>query len=158
MYPVVRAFIFNSEGEILMARHKIGTPWVLPWGHIESGEALHEAILRELDEELGLSARFFEIDSEEILTHRWKKLAMHPLPIASYDLSYTNSEGTDKSRTEYIFLMETDDGVWATQKEEIAEYAWFDPEKILSMKPNVDTWDFYIEMLEKIIGEEELGE
>jgi NADH pyrophosphatase NudC (nudix superfamily) len=44
------------------------------------------------------------------------------------------------------------------QTEEIAEYAWFDPEKILSMKPNIETWDFYIEILEKIIGDEELGE
>jgi hypothetical protein len=44
------------------------------------------------------------------------------------------------------------------QAEEIVEYAWMDPERILSMKPNVDTWDFYIEILEKIVGDEELGE
>jgi hypothetical protein len=45
-----------------------------------------------------------------------------------------------------------------TQQEEIAEYAWMDPEKILSMKPNIETWDFYQEILEKIIGDDELGE
>lgn len=37
------------------------------------------------------------------------------------------------------------------QEEEIFEYRWFDPADILMMKPNIDTWDFYIEMLEKII-------
>jgi NADH pyrophosphatase NudC (nudix superfamily) len=54
--------------------------------------------------------------------------------------------------------METDATIEKKQDEEIAEYAWFDPEKILSMKPNIETWDFYIEILEKIIGDEELGE
>jgi hypothetical protein len=54
--------------------------------------------------------------------------------------------------------METDGVIEKIQDTEIAEYAWMDPEKILSMKPNIDTWDFYQEILEKIIGEDELGE
>lgn len=48
--------------------------------------------------------------------------------------------------------METDDNIQETQTEEIFDYKWFDPDEILSMKPNVDSWDFIIEMLEKIIG------
>jgi ADP-ribose pyrophosphatase YjhB (NUDIX family) len=158
MKPVVRAFVFNSDGEILFARHKPNTPWVLPGWHVEDGEALHEAMVRELSEEFDLSARFFDIDTEEILTHKGKKLTMNALPIASYDLTYTNSEGKDKSRTEYVFLMETDALITKKQDEEIIEYAWFEPEKILSMKPNSETWDFYQEILEKIIGEDEIGE
>jgi hypothetical protein len=54
--------------------------------------------------------------------------------------------------------METDGVIEKKQDEEIAEYAWMEPEKILSMKPNIETWDFYIEILEKIVGDEELGE
>ena len=158
MKPVVRAFLFNPLGEILFTKHKKDTPWVLPGGHVEAWEALHEAITRELREEFSISARFFEIDSEEILSHKWKRLNQHPLPISSYDLSYTSKDGSDRSRTEYIYLMETDDEISDVQIDEIHEYAWFDPEKILSMKPNVETWDFYIEMLERIIGDEELGE
>lgn len=52
---------------------------------------------------------------------------------------------------EHIFLMETHETIIDVQADEIAEYQWFDPEKILSMKPNIDTWDFYIEMLQKIV-------
>lgn len=158
MRSVVRAFVFNSEGEILMTRHKAGSQWVLPGGHVDDGEALHDAMRREMIEEFGINAEFFDIDESEKLSHKGKLLPMNPLPITSYDLSYKNSEGKDKSRSEYIFLMETNDVIKHIQAEEIAEYAWMDPEKILSMKPNVDTWDFTIEMLEKIIGDEELGE
>jgi 8-oxo-dGTP pyrophosphatase MutT (NUDIX family) len=89
---VVRAFVFNPDGQILMARHTPDTPWVLPGGHVEPGENLHEAMHRELTEEFSLEARFFEIDRDEILRHRGKKLMHYPLPIATYELSYTNKE------------------------------------------------------------------
>jgi ADP-ribose pyrophosphatase YjhB (NUDIX family) len=53
-----------------MARHKKDAPWVLPGGHVEDGESLHEAMKRELQEEFDLKANFFEMDREEILTHK----------------------------------------------------------------------------------------
>ncbi len=107
---------------------------------------------REIHEEFGISAEFFEIDNDEILHHKGKKLKHFPLPISIYELSYTNKEGQDKSRIEYIFLMETSGNITNTQIEEIHDYKWFDPDDILTMKPNIETWDFTIEILEKIIG------
>lgn len=172
MKPVVRAFLFNSEGQILLVQHRPDTPWVLPGGHVEANESLHDAMIREIREEFSLEAQFFEMDNEEILHHRGQKLTHHPLPIAIYDLEYKNVEGKDKSRTEYIFLMETaysplDDsakrGVGVPnalkiQTEEIYAYKWFEVEDILGLKPNIEAYDFMIEMLEKIVGEEEMGE
>ena len=89
---VARAFVFNPNGQILMAKHKKDTPWVLPGGHVENGESQNEAMLRELQEEFGLEARFFDIDREEILRHQGRKLIHHPLPITTYELSYTNAK------------------------------------------------------------------
>lgn len=152
---VVRAFVFNQNGEILMTRHKKDAPWVLPGGHVESGETLHEAMERELEEEFSLTARFFDIDTEEVLHHKGKKLTQFALPIASYALTYTDEKGNDKSRNEYVFLMETDMEIEETQVEEIYEYGWFEVDEILAMKPNIETWDFYIEMLDRIVGDEE---
>lgn len=149
---VVRAFLFNTDGQILLTQHKPNTPWVLPGGHVEENETIHTAMLREIHEEFGISASFFEIDSEENLHHQWKKLKHFPLPISIYELSYKNAEWKDKSRVEYIFLMETTDKISETQTEEIYDYKWFDPDEILAMKPNIEAWDFMIEMLEKIIG------
>jgi len=50
--------------------------------------------------------------------------------------------------------METEDTIKETQKEEICLYQWFEVDEILTMKPNIEIWDFTIEMLEKIVGEE----
>ena len=110
---------------------------------------------REIKEEFNISARFFEIDNEEILHHKGKKLTHFPLPIAIYKLNYFDKNGRDKSRIEHIFLMETDDTIKSIQANEIFEYNWFDPDEILSMKPNIEAFDFMIEMLEKIIGTED---
>ena len=89
---VVRAFIFNDEGQILMTKHKTNMPWVLPGGHVEKNEDIHTAMQREIREEFGISAHFFEIDNEEILHHKGKKLIHFPLPISIYKLEYTNAE------------------------------------------------------------------
>jgi NADH pyrophosphatase NudC (nudix superfamily) len=48
--------------------------------------------------------------------------------------------------------METSDMIGDIQKSEIYDYQWFDVDDILMMQPNVETWDFYQEMLEKIVG------
>lgn len=121
---------------------------------METEENIHEAMLREIHEEFNIDARFFEIDDEEKLSHQSGKITNRPLPISIYELEYTDPSGKDQSRLEYIFLMETDEPIVKIQETEIAEYKWFDPEAILMMKPNIDTWDFYIEILEKIIGED----
>jgi 8-oxo-dGTP pyrophosphatase MutT (NUDIX family) len=70
MQSVVRAFVFNPDGKVLMARHTADAPWVLPGGHVEASESIHDAIIRELQEEFSLDAQFFDMDHEEMLHHR----------------------------------------------------------------------------------------
>ena len=53
--PTVGIFIFNQQGEILLLEsHKWPGAYVVPGGHVELGERLEEAAVREAREETGL--------------------------------------------------------------------------------------------------------
>src|SRR6266567_5568873 len=52
-----RGIIFNDDGKILIIeRHKDGEHYfVLPGGHVDEGESLQQAVVREVAEETGLA-------------------------------------------------------------------------------------------------------
>ncbi len=59
--PTVGAFIFNAKGELLLLQsHKWPGRYVVPGGHVELGERLEEAVIRESKEETGLDVRDIE--------------------------------------------------------------------------------------------------
>ena len=55
---VAAAILHRGDGKVLMAQRLPGTPyagfWEFPGGKLEPGESAHDALLRELDEELGI--------------------------------------------------------------------------------------------------------
>jgi 8-oxo-dGTP diphosphatase len=60
--PVLRvaaAVLIRDDGRVLLAQRLPGTPypgyWEFPGGKLEAGESAHDALVRELDEELGIS-------------------------------------------------------------------------------------------------------
>lgn len=56
--PTVGVFIFNAEGRLLLLKsHKWPGRYVVPGGHVELGERLEEAAVREAQEETGLEIR-----------------------------------------------------------------------------------------------------
>ena len=53
--PTVGALIVNKEGKILLTKsHKWFDKYTLPGGHIEVGETMKDAVIREVKEEVGL--------------------------------------------------------------------------------------------------------
>ncbi len=53
--PTVGVFIFNAAGEMLLLKsHKWPGKYVVPGGHVELGERIEEAAVREAKEETGL--------------------------------------------------------------------------------------------------------
>ena len=53
--PTARAVILNQKGDVFLTRsHKWRNRWTLPGGHIELGEAIENALRREVKEETGL--------------------------------------------------------------------------------------------------------
>jgi nucleoside triphosphatase len=53
--PTVGVFILNQKGEVLLLQsHKWPGTYVVPGGHVELGERIEEAAIREAKEETGL--------------------------------------------------------------------------------------------------------
>ena len=60
--PTVGALIVNKEGRILLTKsHKWFDKYTLPGGHIEVGETMREAVIREVKEEVGLDVEVAEM-------------------------------------------------------------------------------------------------
>ena len=75
--PTVGVFIFNQAGELLLLKsHKWPGTHVVPGGHVELGERLEEAVIRETKEETGLDVYEIEfINFQEFIydTSFWKR-------------------------------------------------------------------------------------
>ena len=72
-----RAIILTDRREILLVRFEFpaGTRWAVPGGGIDAGETAHDAIRRELREEVGF-------DDIEIGPHVWTRL--HVIPFLNH--------------------------------------------------------------------------
>src|SRR5216683_710237 len=75
--PTVGALIVNKQGKILLTKsHKWFDKYTLPGGHIEVGETMKEAVIREVKEEVGLDVEVAEmlLMQEAIFAEEfWKK-------------------------------------------------------------------------------------
>jgi nucleoside triphosphatase len=68
--PTVGVFIFNQAGELLLLKsHKWFDKYVVPGGHVELGERLEEAAIREAKEETGLDVHGLEFICHQEFIH-----------------------------------------------------------------------------------------
>jgi 8-oxo-dGTP pyrophosphatase MutT (NUDIX family) len=77
----VRALVIDPEDRVLLVRFEFpgeGTRWALPGGGVEPNESDHEALQRELAEELGL------LDAS-IGPHIWDRLHIVPFVSGEFD-------------------------------------------------------------------------
>ena len=71
---VVAGLLFNAEKQILLSQRRPDQEfpgyWEFPGGKIEPGESPEEALIRELQEELGINAQILHI--YEVIYHRYE--------------------------------------------------------------------------------------
>ncbi len=78
--PVVAAVIFE-KGRVLICQRRagdsLGLKWEFPGGKVHSGESLHAALARELEEELGVAATVGDLLRETEFTYGQIDRAVH---------------------------------------------------------------------------------
>jgi nucleoside triphosphatase len=68
--PTVGVFIFNPTGDLLLVKsHKWPGKYVVPGGHVELGETLEEAAIREAKEETGLDIHHLQFINFQQFIH-----------------------------------------------------------------------------------------
>jgi 8-oxo-dGTP diphosphatase len=65
---LVSYFVLMDASHILLVDHRSALLWLPPGGHVELGESPRETVVRELNEELGLSVTLAEIQSPRMIT------------------------------------------------------------------------------------------
>jgi len=59
--PAVAAAIFNDKGEVLLQKRRDVNKWCIISGHVEFGETVEHAMLREIAEETNAKARIVRL-------------------------------------------------------------------------------------------------
>ena len=117
--PTVGVFIFNQKGEVLLLQsHKWPGTYVVPGGHVELGERIEEAAIREAKEETGLDIYDLEfIHFQEFI----------------YDPAFWKQR-------HFIFFdyAARADSTAVALNDEAQEYLWITPEKALTL--NLDSY------------------
>jgi 8-oxo-dGTP diphosphatase len=96
--PVLAASVavFRADGKVLLAT-RTSPPacdvWSLPGGKVESGETLAEAALRELAEEVGVTARVIGFNRHVEIIHRdANDKVAHHFVVASFVAEWSGGE------------------------------------------------------------------
>jgi 8-oxo-dGTP diphosphatase len=112
--PAVAAAIFNTEGEILLHKRKDVNKWCVISGHVEFGETIEQAILREIKEETNTDAavvRFIGVySSPSSQTYHYNDKSIQY--ITSYFEARLHSEpeqGFSNTETAELRYFKTDD-------------------------------------------------
>lgn len=132
----VRCYLFNDEKKIFCVKHNELWRWVLPGGHVEEWEILHQALMREMNEELG-------IEVEIIWNKVWfeeSNLFEIPLPVSTFRVDYISNTHWPQSKFEYDYFAKI---VWwdfVIDYNEIFEGKWFAVDEFLSLDPKTQTY------------------
>lgn len=122
----VRAVVQNGRGQVLLIRphgYRIGT-WTLAGGGVEHDETPHDAICRELAEELGL-----------LNTAKLEQLSVRNRFI--YSSAHKQKRALDHDGQDAVmFACEVaNDAVLTLQATEIADAGWFSPAQAVDVLP-----------------------
>ena len=119
------AFIFY-KGKLLLVFHKKSQRWMHVGGHVEEGESLNDALIREIHEETGLKVKVID-NSKKVPEELLPEVNNQELPF------YVHSwlKGKDfYNALDYVCVAESD-GV-ALKKDELLDFKWISRKELES--------------------------
>lgn len=129
LHNEVACFIINNQKQVLLQKRSLTKKyspgkWALCAGHVEAHENLKTAILREIEEELGI-----KVSEKDIIPYGEKEIKIR----------------SSNSHVTYYYTYKTNLNIedFSIQKEELDEVKWFDIDEVVNMLKNHDkslTW------------------
>jgi ADP-ribose pyrophosphatase YjhB (NUDIX family) len=155
--PVACTIVVNDNREILLVQRK-NDPykgmWCLPIGFAESGEEVHEAALRELEEEAGITGEIIRlIDVDTINNYFYGSLA-----IVTYEVRMTGGNvrpGDDAIDARYFPIMEIPELAWSSNKKAIRIYkelykdTWAMIDSFRQLYPEINSIDSFAQVTDQ---------
>lgn len=126
LHNEVAVFIINNQQQVLLQKRSANkrfnpNKWGVCSGHVDAGESLENAALRELKEEVGL-------DIEEKDLHKFGKREFS-IKDANSHVTYFYYVKSNKKETDFVI-----------QEEELSKVKWFSIENVINMiKEHDDT-------------------
>lgn len=125
LHNEIACFVINSNKEILLQKRSMNKrfnpgKWGLCAGHVDSGESLEDATIREIKEEIGL-----DVTVDELHTFTEREINIKE---KNSHIAYFYYLVTDKKEDEFVI-----------QEEELSEVKWFNVDYIIELVEKEDT-------------------
>lgn len=124
LHNEVGCLVINNKGQVLLQKRAASkrfnpNKYALCAGHVDSGESLENAMIRELEEEIGI-----KVSKEEL----------HPYLEREITIRETNSHITYF----YYVISNLKEEDFVIQEEELSGVKWFDIDEVIEMLKNRD--------------------
>lgn len=123
--PAVAAIIFNRHNEVLLQKRKDTHKWCIISGHVEFGESLDQAILREVMEEINVAGKIVRL------------IGVYSSP---HHMTYLYDDKRTQYVTAYFELQLEYDAVLHISNEETQELKYFSTDRLPEMDQIHPCW------------------
>lgn len=125
LHNEVAAFVINDKQQVLLQKRSANkrfdaNKWALCAGHVDAGESLESAILREVKEEIGI-----DISQNDL----------NPFAKREFEVKESNSH----INYFYYIKLNLDEKDFIIQEEELSEVKWFNIDDVINMIKSKDT-------------------